>query len=105
MKTTYKRYALLTAGLAFGLLNISAQQMRSGYVDFGENTGSSQFHTLLKSWSPGSKVSDDDNFFISRVKPHTRFRNQATQVRTDLTADNDKHLVAWVPVNNSTYNA
>ncbi len=105
MKENYKKHALLTAGLAFCALGVSAQQIRSGYVTLGDNTGSSQFHTLLNTWTPGTKVSEDDNFFISRVKPHTRFRNQATQVRTDITADNDKKLVAWVPVNSTEYNA
>ena len=105
MKKSYKKHALLTAGLAFCVLGASAQQIRPGYVTLGENTGSPQFHTLLNKWTPGSKVSEDDNFFISRVKPHARFRNQATQVRNTLTADNDKKLLAWVPINNPDYNA
>ncbi len=105
MKQSAKKHFVLTAGLALCSLGASAQEMRDGYVDFGSNTGSQEFHTLLNNWTPGSKISDDDNFFISRVKPHTRFRNAATQVRTDITADNDKKLVAWVPVNNPTYNA
>ena len=36
----------------------------------------------------------------SHVLNHARFRNAATQVRTDITAENDKKLLAWVPVNN-----
>ena len=39
------------------------------------------------------------------MKPHTRFRNEATQVRTDINESNDKRLVAWVPVNSTEFNA
>ena len=105
MKQSAKKHFVLTAGLALCVMGASAQELREGYVDFGANTGSPEFHTLLSNWKAGSKISADDNFFISRVKPHTRFRNAATQVRTDLTEENDKHLVAWIPVNNPTFNA
>ena len=54
----------------------------------------------------GSKISDDDNFFISpRVKPSRTFPQRRHCVRTDITAENDKKLLAWVPVNNPTFNA
>ena len=105
MKQSAKKHFVLTAGLVLCSLGASAQELREGYVDFGANTGSQEFHTLLGNWTPGSKISDDDNFFISRVKPRARFRNAATQVRTDITAENDKKLLAWVPVNNPTFNA
>lgn len=72
-------------------------------MDWGYN--STEFCDVLGAWSPGSQVTDDDNFFISRVKPKVRFRNTATQVRQDLTDDNDKHLIAWIPVNEEEYNA
>ena len=103
-KFTY-RTITLAAGLVMGIMSSNAQQLREGYVDFGKNTGSENFHTLMKSWAPGKKVSADDNFFISRVKPHQRFRNVATQIRKDLDEKNDKKLLAWVPVNNPTFNA
>lgn len=80
-----------------------AQTLKSYYIDWG--TQSENFHNTLLQWSPGSKVSDDDNFFISRVKPKERFRNTATQVRAELRDENDKHLIAWMPCNNSDYNA
>ena len=105
MKQSVKKHFILTAGFALCAVGASAQQLREGYVDIGANTGSPSFHTMLSSWTPGSQISEDDNFFISRVKPHTRFRNEATQVRTDINASNDKRLVAWVPVNNPTFNA
>lgn len=79
--------------------------MREGYVEAGKNTGSENFHTLIQGWTPGNQVTADDNFYISRVKPRARFRNEATQVRLDLNAKNDKKLIAWIPVNNSDFNA
>ena len=105
MKQSVKKHFVLTAGFALCVMGASAQELREGYVNFGDNTSSEMFHSLLGNWTPGSQISADDNFFISRVKPHTRFRNQATQVRQDITADNDKKLIAWIPVNNPTFNA
>lgn len=74
-----------------------AQELKSDYVNWG--LASEQFGEVLTSWAPGQKISEDDNFFISRVKPRTHFRNQKTQVRLGLDATNDKRLVAWLPVN------
>lgn len=95
----------LAAGLVLSVMSANAQQMREGYVDFGKNSSSEKFHELLKAWTPGSQVTADDNFFISRVKPRARFRNEATQVRLDLNEKNDKKLIAWIPVNNPDFNA
>lgn len=95
----------LAAGLVLSVMSANAQQMREGYVEAGKNTGSENFHTLIQGWTPGNQVTADDNFYISRVKPRARFRNEATQVRLDLNAKNDKKLIAWIPVNNSDFNA
>ncbi|MDE5870957.1 MAG: secretion protein, partial [Muribaculaceae bacterium] len=84
-------------------LTVTARQIRSGYVDKG--ICGSAFPEALKVWEKGQKWSDDDNFFISRVRPHERFRNQATQVNPDIDEDNDKKLIFWVPVNNEEFNA
>ena len=105
MERFTRKTLTLAAGLVLSVMSANAQQIRDGYVDFGANTGSQQFHTLLNSWTPGKQVSPDDNFFISRVKPHVRFRNTNTQVLQNLTTENDKKLVAWIPVNNPSFNA
>lgn len=84
-------------------LTATAQQIKSGYVEKG--ICGSSFPEALKTWEKGQKWSDDDNFFISRVRPHERFRNQATQVNPDLNEDNDKKLIFWVPANNQQFNA
>ena len=96
------RHLLLTA-LALSSLAVSAQELKESYISWG--TSSDQFGKTLTDWQAGGQVSEDDNFFISRVKPHARFRNVATQVRTDLTAENDKKLLAWIPVNSADKNA
>lgn len=98
-----KRQVLLT-GFVLCSLAVNAQAYKDGYVAMGPD--SQGFASLLTSWqNDGYKYNEDDNFFISRVKPKARFRNAATQVRQNLTAENDKHLVAWVPVNNVSTNA
>ena len=89
MANLSRKTLTLAAGLVLSVMSANAQQMREGYVDFGTNSGSEKFHELLKAWTPGNQVTADDNFFISRVKPRARFRNEATQVRLDLNEKND----------------
>ncbi|MDE7389017.1 MAG: secretion protein, partial [Muribaculaceae bacterium] len=76
------------------------QSYSKDYVAFPE---SASFPGYVTQWKNGTLKMEDENFFISRVKPKTRFRNIATQVNQSLTANNDKRLVYWVPVgdNNS----
>ncbi len=105
MKQFISKHLFLAAVLVLCVTDASAQQLREGYINAGENTGSEKFQLLLQNWSKNHKVSADDNFYISRVKPHTRFRNTATQVRKNLTAENDKKLIAWLPVSDPTFNA
>lgn len=105
MEKSTRKLLTLAAGIVLSVTCASAQQLREGYVDMGENISSEKFHTLLSNWQPGSQISADDNFFISRVKPKVRFRNKATQVRQNLDATNDKKLVAWVPVGAPDFNA
>lgn len=84
-------------------MNSQAQELKSNYISWGYS--SEQFGSKLKAWTPGQKISDDDNFFISRVKPRKPFRHNATQVRLDFVANNDKRLVAWVPIDDPETNA
>ena len=92
-----KREVLLT-GLVLCSLAANAQAYKKGYIDWGYD--SRGLAKVVQDWAHSKKVTADDNFFISRVKPKTHFRNEATQVRQDLTADMDRKLIAWVPVNN-----
>ena len=84
-------------------LTANAQSYKEGYVEWGEFA--TEFGTTLKNWTPGSSITPDDNFFISRVKPKERFRNTATQVRTDITEANDKKILFWVPIDDEHENA
>lgn len=81
-----------------------AQELKSSYIQWGFE--SQEFPYKLQNWSKSNpKINDDDNFFISRVKPKQRFRYTDTQVRTDLTETNDKKLLAWLPWNVPSKNA
>lgn len=84
-------------------LTAAPQSLRTDYVDWGKK--GTDFPSAFASWQKGEKWTTDDNFFISRVKPHLRFRNPATQVNPDLTEENDKNLLFWVPINKLESNA
>ena len=81
-----------------------AQELKSDYITWGFD--SHQFANKLQSWTKANPtINEDDNFFISRVRPKKRFRNVDTQVRQDLTEANDKKLLAWLPWNVPSKNA
>lgn len=80
-----------------------AQQLKKDYITWGYS--SEQFGEKLSNWTPGSTISEDDNFFISRVKPRKHFNNNATQVRLGIKPEVDKRLVAWLPINDPEINA
>lgn len=99
-----KKQSLLVSGLMFVALSLSAQQLPpTGYINWNDEGKS--FFEVLPTWSKGQALSEDDNFFISRVKPKTRFRNVATQVNQTISEENDKKLMYWVPINNPGNNA
>ncbi|MBQ2122694.1 MAG: T9SS type A sorting domain-containing protein [Bacteroidaceae bacterium] len=98
-----KKQLFLTVGMATLALGISAQEYKEGYIDWGY--GGPDFGAVVEGWEKGKSVSEDDNFFISRVKPRERFRNVATQVNQEWDATNDKKLIAWVPFSTSGKNA
>lgn len=92
-----KKKLLLLTGVVVFALSASAQYLKENYISWGP--GSEKFGTTLQNWTPGSQVSEDDNFFISRVKPKARFRNAATQVMDTLQTIYDKKLICWLPIN------
>ncbi|MCM1111407.1 MAG: hypothetical protein NC336_09370 [Clostridium sp.] len=95
-----KRRYLLLSGMAVLAMNASAQILQEGYVEWPV---SSSLHTYINTWQPGQELFPDENFFISRVKPKTYFRNAATQVYETLNEQNDKKLLFWVPVTYSEW--
>ena len=62
------------------VLSTSAQYLKSGQIDPG--TSGSNFR--IADWNEGTEWSEDDNFYISRVKPKARFVNQHTQVNQEF---------------------
>lgn len=99
-----RRIHLLLFGCCLIPSTLMAQELKSDYITWGFD--SHQFANKLSSWSKANPtINEDDNFFISRVRPKTRFRNVDTQVRQDLTDANDKKLLAWLPWNVPSKNA
>ena len=76
-----KNRRFFLAGLCLVAATASAQEFKEGYVQWGY--GSDQYGATMKTWEKGKAINEDDNFFISRVKPRERFRNANTQVRPD----------------------
>ena len=95
---------MLFAGLTLFSLGAHAQAFKETYVKT-KDAESSRFHTMVQNWERNHKLSDDDPFFISRVKPKVRFRNKATQVNQSLDETNDKRLIAWLPYDDPHKNA
>ncbi|WP_449017834.1 endo-beta-N-acetylglucosaminidase [Prevotella sp.] len=99
-----RRIHLLLFGCCLIPSTLMAQELKSNYITWGFD--SHQFANKLQSWSKANPtINEDDNFFISRVRPKKRFRNVDTQVRQDLTDSNDKKLLAWLPWNVPSKNA
>ncbi|OUN63461.1 MULTISPECIES: endo-beta-N-acetylglucosaminidase [Butyricimonas] len=73
--------------------NIYAQ--RSKDIQWNPSNGMN-FVEFLEVWEPGIPVSEDDNFFISRVKLKERFENKNTQVHPELTTA--RQLCWWTPM-------
>lgn len=106
-----KKQLLIAAGVALVALPGAAQRLKQGYLVWPE---SGSLHTYIQQWKGGEgqitvksgQTWEDENFFISRVKPKERFYNVNTQVYSTITqydADknpngNDKRLIFWVPV-------
>lgn len=78
-------------------LSASAQSWHEGDVKW---VNSQKFPENVATWNETHSLGEDDNFFISRVKPRLRFQNNATQIRENLKWEvNDKRLCAWLPIN------
>jgi endo-beta-N-acetylglucosaminidase D len=91
-----KLLALSLSALALG--TVSAQSLKTGYVDW---PSSQTLPTYVTNFKNGNLNLEDENFFISRVAPKVRFTNTATQVNQSLTDSNSKRLCLWLPVTTS----
>lgn len=94
-----KRNLLLLSGIVAFSLSANAQQLKEDYMVWPDSKG---LPSYVNDWTPGASLFEDENFYISRVKPKERFRNSATQINESLTEANDKKLVFWVPVGTAT---
>lgn len=90
----FLKFPFLLVAVAIGSQATNAVE-RGSYITFGP--AGTEFAEPFLNWQKGQKWSEDDNFFISRVKPKTRFRNAATQVNRTFDETNDKKLIYWVP--------
>lgn len=66
------------------------------YVSDRGETKDQSFDMYFETWEPGVALTEDDNFFISRVKQRDRFVNTATQVKSDLSQD--RKMCWWCPI-------
>lgn len=67
-----------------------------------------EFATLYEAWAPGRTLTKkdgglNDEFFVSRVRPRTRFTERDTQVDQSLTEG--RKVLWWVPIGTSQWNA
>lgn len=91
------RFKYISIALLGAALSVNAQSYHDGDISWPAST---EFASNVKKWKAEGEISGDDNFFISRVRPRLRFRNQATQVNPDLREGvSDKRLCAWLPIN------
>lgn len=90
-----KRNLFLFSGILALSLSAQAQELKEDYMKWPD---SQKLGEYVSQWTPGTPLFEDENFYISRVKPKARFRNANTQINENLTEETDKKLVFWVPV-------
>ncbi len=89
--------SILLSMAAILAVGANAQQYQEGDIQWLNAT---DFTANVNKFSTDGQLNEDDNFYISRVRPKLRFRNTATQVREDLQEGvNDRRLIAWIPFN------
>ena len=78
--------------------SVSAQNIPShdAYVKLYDDNVSQNFYDYFRTWEPGQALSEDENFFISRVPLKKRFENANTQVDPTLTTD--RKFCMWTPM-------
>ncbi len=80
--------------------SVAKAQNPAEYIKWQGKTD--KFYQAYGDWAPGKALypnaAEDENFFISRIKPRERFRNAATQVDKTLTKEKDKNVLNWVPI-------
>ncbi len=91
-----KKITLLALLLANALIAKAQYVPTHGqYVDFSD---SKKFYQYFKTWEPGKEISEDENFFISRIKIKDRFINRNTQVIPDNEMNNNRKFCLFTPM-------
>lgn len=85
----------VVCSILFIWLFVSTYGQRSEDIRWNPSNGMN-FVEFLEVWKPGMPVSEDDNFFISRVKLKERFENVKTQVHPELSME--RQLCWWTPM-------
>ncbi|MBD5350930.1 MAG: T9SS type A sorting domain-containing protein [Bacteroides sp.] len=89
--------SILLSMAAFLAVGASAQQYQEGDIQWLSAT---DFTANVNKFATDHQLNEDDNFYVSRVRPKLRFRNTATQVHEELQEGvNDRRLIAWIPFN------
>lgn len=98
MKKNKHLFLLLSFLLMATGVMIAQTPKHEQYVKFMPD--GANFYSVYPTWTAGtplfSQTPDDDDFFISRVKPKTRFTNSATQVNPAL--NSERKLLWWCPI-------
>ncbi|MBR5532786.1 MAG: T9SS type A sorting domain-containing protein [Bacteroidales bacterium] len=104
-----KKLGLLAFAFVLCIGNAFAQTVPSHdeYVKMGSAIS---WYQAYQNWQPGtplyngdSEAAENEQFFISRVKPRKRFTFTETQVKESLNPE--RKVLWWCPINESTWNA
>ena len=103
-----KRLNLLALFVA--VCAIASAQSRPTHEQYVKIGGSTPWYTAYQNWQPGtalyngdSDASENEQFFISRVKPRERFTFAKTQI--DETKVPDRKFLWWCPIGTEGWNA
>ena len=95
MKAPKLFVSMLTCAAVVGSFAQNVPTHESYVLPFDEGK-SKPFSEYFRDWEPGTPLSEDENFYISRVPLKQRFVNTATQV--DPTMTQDRKFCMWTPM-------
>ena len=107
-----KKQLLAIAAILFPMaIMAQSSPQHEKYVSIGSET--TTWTQAYANWNPDNVkalyeglddgAAENENFFISRVKPRVRFQNAMTQVRTEQ--DSERKLLWWCPIGGDGWNA
>ena len=102
-----RKSLLFAVCLGLGMAAYAQTPSHQHYVLYPENGANDDFASKYHSWEPGkpldARFSDDEEFFISRVKQKDRFTYAETQVDPQL--NSARRFLWWVPMGQNQWNA